>query len=235
VSSFDFDIRDVGASQVVTLGIPAELRQDFPGDARIRVKLVENKRVEICDFGTVGNPEADVDIGSLRFHAPSCQIRISSSHQPDGLLLASTSSWTFRTDGDQEGILIFQAMPIAPRSWELEIRSEEYPLLKVDERIPDAANWAGGSPLFAALVFPAVLKDIFSHILTNNDGQRPDGGWMLDWMKFADDLVGQGSLPQQDEPTEIEKWCDRLVETFLARYEIGDKALSELGKSQWQS
>jgi hypothetical protein len=231
ISSLDFDIRDVGASQMVILGLAAEVRNKFPADARIRVKLVENKRVEICDFGTIGNPKTDVDIGTLRFHTPSCQVRISSSQNPEGLLLASTSVWTFKTGDDPEGILIFQSMPIAPKIWDLEIRPEEYPLLKVDDRIEDAANWAGSSPIFGALVFPSVLREIFRHILTNNGGSRPDGGWMLDWMKLADDLIGQGSLPQAEDYQEIDKWCDRLIDTFLAQNGIGDKAVVSLRTS----
>lgn len=231
LSQFEFDIHEVGDSQVVTLGLSEEIRRTFPNDARVRVKLVENKRVEICDFGTVGKPKLDVDVGNLKFYAPSCQIRISSSEAPQGKLLGSTSPWTFKSGGAEEGILIFQAKPIAPKLWDLEIRDQEYPLLSIDDRVPDAATWAGGSPVFRALVFPTVLREVFRHIFAANDGQRPDDGWMHDWMKFADTLYGSTvSPPKSKEDIDVNRWCDDLSDTFLTHFNLGDQAIEALRK-----
>lgn len=231
LSHFAFDIREVGESQLVVLGLADEIRRSFPHDARIRVKLVENKRVEICDFGTVGSPKVDVDVGTLKFYAPSCQIRISRSEEPEGMLLGSTAPWTFKSGGAEEGILIFQAKPIAPKLWELEIRDQEYPLLSIDERVPDAATWAGTSPVFRALVFPTVLREVFRHIFVANDGQRPDDGWMHDWIKLADALFGgAASPPKSKDATDIDRWCDELIDTFLVHFSLGDQAVEALRK-----
>jgi hypothetical protein len=228
VSAFDFQLRDVGDSQVATLTLadPGVARL-FPLDASVRVKLTENKRVEILRFGTLGDLKIDLDVPGVRFQAPSCQIRIVKNAEPDGLLLGSTVSWTYKTGSVQEGILQFQPADVRPRLWRLDIRDEEFPIVYLDRQLPDATNWAT-TPTFAALVLPTVVKEIFRHIWTKTRGVKPDDGWMAHWLAWAESIAPGHQWPRDNDEAEV--WFDGLVETFLQRHGIAGLAIAELSR-----
>lgn len=226
VSAFDFQLRDVGDSQVATLTVAdPQVTRQFPLNAAVRVKLVENKRVEILRFGTVGDLRIDVDVPGARFQAPSCQIRIVESAEPDGLLRGSTASWTYKTGSVQEGILQFQTADVRPRLWRLDIRDEEFPIVYLDRELPDATTWAT-TPTFGALVLPAVVKEIFRHIWHRTQGVRPEDGWMAHWLAWADSIAPGQKMPGDED--DAEAWCDGLVDTFLQRHGIAGLAIAEL-------
>jgi hypothetical protein len=71
-SSVELKIAEVPGKRLLTLGI-AEKRsfQGFPADARVSVKLFENKLVEIADFGPLGSLNPVVEIKNKAFVAPS--------------------------------------------------------------------------------------------------------------------------------------------------------------------
>src|SRR5229473_3313791 len=66
--------------RLLTFGIvdPKSFR-DFPRDSKITVRLVENKIVELVDFGTLGTQRPAVELKNSSFSAPSCQLRIAST------------------------------------------------------------------------------------------------------------------------------------------------------------
>jgi hypothetical protein len=190
------------------------------------VKLTENKRVAILNFGTVLKPIGIVDEGVSGFQAPSCQVRIvSRASESVGKLLGSTSTWTYNSDGGSEGILLFQAADTAPRLYRVEIRDEELPILYVDERIPNASVWAKSDPLFTASVFPQVISDVFRRILTL-DG-KPEDGWMAAWTSWAETIV-PGNSPPYGDAIEGPKWTDTLIDTFASKHSLADNALLQL-------
>lgn len=230
ISDFDFQLRDVGGKQVATLTVDRGASQSLPADALVRVKLVENKRVSVLRFGSISEPKLDFDVGETPFRAPSCQVRIVKAGDPDGLLIGSTSTWTYKTDGAQEGILQFQSFDIAPRLWKLELRDQEYPIVYVDQQVPDAAAWAGTSPIFGALVFPTVVREVFRKIADQSAGARPDDGWMADWIGWAENLAPGDAMPLGAEDEELGNWCDSVVDAFLRRHGVASKAISELSK-----
>src|SRR5262249_52098509 len=128
-SSVAVKIAEMPGKRLLTLS-PAEPQayRHFPPDARIAVPLHENNLVEIVDFGTIGSPKAVTEIQNQTFAAPSCQLRIAAAGKENqGLLLASTDTWTLRADNNQQdtatkGILLFQPAAIQPRAWKLDIR-----------------------------------------------------------------------------------------------------------------
>jgi hypothetical protein len=65
--------------RLLTLGItdPNSFRS-FPKDSKIKLRLVENKIIELVDFGTLADQKNAVEIRNASFSAPSCQLRISS-------------------------------------------------------------------------------------------------------------------------------------------------------------
>jgi hypothetical protein len=204
-----------------------EALKNFPIDAEIRVKLDENKIVEVLKFGTVGKPEATATLSEQSFIAPSCQVRIvSRGGTNDGLLLGSTKSWTYIASGQPDGILLFQAAKIAPRLWKLDIRPEENPVLYVDERIADAASWARSNPTFIASVLPHVISEVMRTILAI--GSLPEDGWMADWIRWLETLMPGSTLPFNEPDEQQRQWIDDLVDSFALKHSLSDQVLSSL-------
>lgn len=230
ISAFGFRFVEVHGKRVATLTIanPAELKS-FPPDAEIRVKLVENKLVEILRFGTVAKPATTADVAETSMIAPSCQIRIvSRTTEKDGLLLGSTKRWTYKSGSDPDGILLFKTAETKPRSWKLDFNNEEdHPILYIDERIPDGALWAKTDPVFTGCVFPHVIGEVMGRILQM--GSRPEDGWMKDWLLWAEALMPGSQPPFADSLGEDQReWIDQLVETFAFRHELADEILRKL-------
>lgn len=213
-SHFDILVASSGKDHWVELSISPEWdRSIFSPDAEIRLKLVENKLVEILRFGTVGQSLSKASLCSQSFRAPSCQIRVVSREpDTDGLLLASTNSWTLKSEGDPEGILLFQAASISPRLWKLEIRSDEHPVLYIDEQVPNAALWAKSDPFFTACVLPQVASLILKSVL--DGGEPPDDGWESDWISWAQSLCPGCKPPFSADEDERLAWIDDVVDAF---------------------
>lgn len=195
----------------------------FPKDARIKIKLTENKVVEIFEFGTIGSPVATSEIANRAFSAPSCQLRIiSPNNETSGLLLGSTEPWTLKAENqneghaDRNGILLFQPAKIAPRAWKLDIRSDDFPIVYVDDQIPDPRVWAKSDPVFTSAVFPMIIERVFEEIISTDTPKAVD--WMSKWITWADIIMPGNELPKTDDKQKVREWIDGLIESFCERH-----------------
>lgn len=231
-SAFDFRLADLNGQRVaaLVLAMPEELKS-YPSDAEIRVKLVENKLVEVLRFGTVGRPASSATLQERSFAAPSCQVRVvRRGGNSDGMLLGSTTPWTYSVGGQPDGILLFQPAKIAPRLWKLDIRPEENPILYIDDRIPDAASWAKGNPVFAASILPHVISDVMQTILAV--GALPEDGWMADWIAWLKALIPGCVPPFNGTEDERRNWIDEIVMAFSLKHALSDHVLSAMEPAQ---
>jgi len=210
---------------------------DFPRDSRVVVRLVENKLVELAQFGTLGTQRVVTELRNRAFVAPSCQIRIvASDGEKRGLLLGSTDTWTLRTDGNdgtQQGILLFQPADIAPRAWKLEIRDTDYPIVYLDKRIPNSSTWAKTDPTFISAVLPTIIAQVFDDIL--EQAEQPDVSWMVDWLQWASVLMPGQKPPFDGLMQDRRQWIECLIDTFCQRHRVSDrlvKALHSEGATQ---
>jgi hypothetical protein len=230
-SSFRLSLMDVGEKRLAAFSIlkPTEL-QGFPPDSEVRVKLVENKLVEVLHFGSISKPTVTVELSDDSFRAPSCQVRIVSREaEKSGMLLGSTNPWTLKSGGDPDGILLFQPADIKPRLWRLDIRDngQEHPILYVDERIPDASLWARSDPVFAACVLPYVVTEVMRKVLALN--AAPDDGWEADWLAWAAAMMPGSKAPFNANEPDRETWIEELIATFSLRHDLAGQALAKIG------
>lgn len=228
-SYFEVSLSSDGPAAGVSLKVSdAWNRSSFPPESEIRVKLVENKMVEVLSFGTLRAPQTFQPLSSRGFRAPSCQVRIvNRGSQMDGLLLGSTNAWTLKAAGDPEGILLFQAADIRPRLWKLELRTDEHPILYIDERIPDAALWARSDPVFTACVLPQVAANVLAAVLEYGE---PDGdGWESDWAEWAKQLVPGSRLPFNADADAKSIWIDDVIDAFSRMHKFSESVISKLG------
>jgi hypothetical protein len=208
--------------------------RDFPSDAKISLRLQENKRIEVLEFGTVANPKP-TQVSLAGFAAPTCQLRITAvDGSRRSLLLGSTDGWTVRGGEEEEeegqkSILLFQPAETKPQSWKLDIRDSDHPIVYVDKRIPDARTWAKADPIFQAAVLPAVIRQIFEYILCLQGAK--DIEWIQQWLRWAD-AVMPGSLPPLNGAMkERTEYIDALLDSFCFNHELADKLLRSFTQS----
>ena len=221
-------LSELEGGKLVTLTIAnREAFALFPAEAKVSLKLVENKKVEVVDFGTLGRMNTVRDLKSPDFVAPSCQIRIADpGFGTKGLLLASSDTWTLKGDDQNDsessrGILSFLADDTAPQSWKLDIRENDYPLVRVDKRIPNAALWARNDHVFVGTALPAIVRRVFDEIL--RAVHSDDMPWVKDWLAWAGTLLPGREAPIEDEGPD--EWLEQLIDTFCAKHSFADKLL----------
>ncbi len=228
VMAFDLTIEEIGEQRRAKLScVDHSYLKGFPLDAEIRLRLSENKFVEVLNFGTIGKPIETVEVRNSSFGAPSCQVRIVKSDAVNsGLLLGSTKNWTYKSDGQTDGILLFQPGPTRPRAWRLDVRDDENPILYVDERIEDASAWAKSDPVFLACVLPYVISEVFGWILET--GSEPEDGWMEQWVRWAESLLPNEDMPFKGDAKTKREWIEKLTTTFAARHRLADQMVGSI-------
>lgn len=204
----------------MTIANPKALSK-MPQDARIRLRLIENKVSEVMEFGTLADVKTTAELVNQGYSAPSCQLRVvATDGDHKGLLLGSTDSWTMRPIDDEggtanEGILMFQPLDIAPRTWKLEIRDDDYPVVYIDKSIPDSRTWVRNDPVFISCVLPAIIREVFDDILA---GGPPSQNWAKDWIGWADTLMPGKTVPWADGRKPKQDWSEDLLESFCQRH-----------------
>ena len=223
-SSVDANFFDIGGRKLVSMTIakPASFKE-MPETARIKLRLFENKYSETLEFGTLGDMKTTAEIRNGAFAVPSCQLRVvANDGDRKGLLLGSSNPWTMRAGGDNEsgtsseGILLFQPHDIAPRTWKLDIRDDDFPVVYIDKKIPDARTWVRNDPVFVSCVLPAIVREIFEDILAQS--ARPDQAWANDWLDWADTLMPSRAVPWSDGRSQKQDWIDDLLDSFCQRH-----------------
>jgi len=225
-------IIEVAGRRLLTLALNDGVRAKFPKGSRVVVVLKENKLIELVEFGTIGALRQIAEMTNTAFANPSCQLRIvSQGGQHLGLLLGSTDTWTLNAIADvhetgKKGILCFQPDNIAPRAWKLEIRDDDYPVVYVDDRIPDVRTWVRTDPVFIGFVFPAIAAQVFDDILLQQS--EPDVEWMKDWVAWANALMPGNRPPYGGTPSEKKEWIENLIDSFSYRHRLSDKLVGHL-------
>ena len=233
-------LSELGGKRLLTMTIAQpEAFKPFPAEAKVSLRLIENKRVEVVDLGTVGKLSSVRELKESHFVAPSCQLRVADPGLgTKGLLLASTDNWTLRGDDERDneasrGILFFLPDETSPQSWKLDIKENDHPLIRVDKRIPNAALWARNDPVFVGTVLPTVVRQVFDEILRGDYSE--DTPWVLDWLRWADTLLPGQAPPigEEDKGTRLE-FLERLVDSFCARHDLANGLLQAAKPEEMQ-
>lgn len=225
---------EVGGKKLVAMTIANRgAFEKIPDTAQIKLRLFENKFSETLEFGTLGAMATTAEIRNDAFSAPSCQLRVVARDEGQkGLLLGSTDTWTLRTGGDdegdtaREGILLFQPHEIAPLTWKLEMRENDYPVVYIDKRIPDSRTWVRNDPVFVSCVLPAIIREIFDDILATST--PPEQTWAKDWLGWAEMLMPGKAPPWTEGRQQKQAWIADLLDTFCQRHNMLDLLIGSL-------
>lgn len=196
---------------------------ELPADARVFVEAYRQTHWMRFDFGTVGHltppssrrlPEFDTLDGVL------FRVRVTSSQEPRGLLLAEGDRISFRAREERVKKRT-SLLPVVPRNLGDEICKVSYednrPALLVNSTI---GNWRSlaRAPIVIALVYPYVFREILTRIVFDEEDWDLDdrNDWRTQWCRFAEELPSVGSFPENDRDMQ-EDWIDSAVESFCRR------------------
>jgi len=199
----------------------------LPDHAKIYVEAYHHTDLARFPFGTVGNmiyPE-DRTISHLA-HYENLRFRVMVVDESNtrGLILALADR--IRPTGiyRKRSILPVDFRDLGRQVWKMDYSGDE-PVLMLNIKIPNIHNLARTDPRFRLYIYPAVLRDIFSHILfidRLDDIENPAQDWHATWLEFAkrfskDDSLSQLNLgEEQFDPQDALNWIDKLVEQFCS-------------------
>jgi hypothetical protein len=238
-SSVSVTLAEIGGKPLITMTIVDQNAfRTFPPEAKVTLRLVENKRVEVLDFGTLRRMSSTKELRSRGMVAPSCQLRVVDPGVGQrGLLLASTDGWTIRAEDPGEpqasrGILNFLPDNTEPQPWKLHINDDDYPLVKVDKRIPNAAMWAKSDAAFVGVALPLIVRQILDEILRGDYSE--DAPWVADWLRWAAAILPGEPLPEEDDKPARLEFIERLLNSFCGKHDLADKLLASIQSESTQ-
>jgi len=175
------------------------------------------------DFGTVGYqvPQADRRLSEFdTMDGVLFRVRVTSSEEPRGLLLAEGDRISFRSREERMTKRI-SLLPVVPRDIGDEICKVSYddnrPVLLVNSTIGNWRNFAI-DPAVVSLVYPQVLREILTRIALIEDEELDldvQTDWRTQWCKFAERLPNVSPFPEEQDARE--DWIDSAVEGFCRR------------------
>ena len=231
IKIFRADVRLITSEDLGALSFDADLRlQDYelPADALVYVEAYRQATWMRFPFGTVANllpppyeqrllSEFDSADG-IRF-----RVKITQSHD-EHILLAAADHISLAEpdeDSDRESLLPVVPAEIGDEIWQLD--ESEAPRLLINKAAVSDWRQLAMSPVFIALVYPVVLRQILTEIITSGHRDTDDGAdWRSKWLRFSTQLPGVNpNLPDKDESEEITgRWINEAVGSFARRLEL---------------
>jgi len=244
---------DVDITLVEQDGVPprfeANLRLSglgLPGNAPVFIEAYQSEIVERFDCGTVENLRlpADTTLWNLDEERPiRFRIKVVDPSGDNGRLLAGAFAITPRGDepGEEgrESLVEVKTADLGSIPYRLEFPDGVMIQLTVNSRIPYAIDRIRDDPLFQALVFPAIIREALYRIFLWEDGYPPDDSgsengdgdesWQGRWLRFGKMLYGDMEYePPTDDIGEVEKFIEKVVETFSTKHRMCERLLKRL-------
>lgn len=215
-------IRDDNGGKVFDVSLNLA-KYHLPGDAYIYVEAYRQLHYMRFDYGQVGAiriPEIRQlsDFGSA--DGVLFRVKVVKGYEPHGLLLAEADQIRPRstTDDDDNRIPLLPVKPdenMGDEIWRIEFDGQQT-LLLINSTLGD---WRAivRHPVFLSLVYPAALRFILVHILTEEGARDTDDmeDWRSRWLRFAVSLPGVSDPPRDDaDDVNIQNWIDNAVSAF---------------------
>jgi hypothetical protein len=187
---------------------------ELPAEALVFVEAYRQTTWMRFPFGTVANlqpPENRVlsefeSIEHIKF-----RVKVTQAENEHILLAEADRIPLARPDenAERESILPVHPAELGDELWQVDMEDE--PRLLVNKSA--TADWRqlAQSPLFVSLVYPAVLRQILAHILTEGFRDTDDESeWRSKWLRFATLLPGvDPEVPAKQEGEEAAlRWAE---------------------------
>lgn len=199
----------------------------LPDVAKVYIEAYHRTNLVRYDFGTVGNTVRldDTSLSNLAHYEDlKFRVIVVDESAERGLILAMVDK--IRPSGiiQKRSILPVEFCDLGRQVWKVNYDGDE-PVLLLNERVPNIHNLARTDPRFHLYVYPAVIRDIFTHMFLVdrlNDLDEPPQEWHTNWLMFAARFLTDDTWTQlqlQDDwfnPDDVISWIDKLVEEFCS-------------------
>ncbi len=205
----------------------ADFRTDHP-NARVAIEAYVGSRTERFELGTVSGPDLSRRrLANFRADDPVLfRVKVIDETNDAGRLLGLAKQ--IRPKGPDD-INYSSLLPVTVGALEnlvyrVDFSPDSSPTLVLNEQLDQVAPEgikaiARSHPMFVALVFPAVLREILTHLLLV-DEIRPDDedmdSWKRKWIDFAR-LLNPSEFPQRDDPDGVLNWIESGVTEFARK------------------
>jgi hypothetical protein len=199
----------------------------FPANAELYLEVYNKYEYKRLSLGPVGSFKPDSKkVGAftsedvLRF-----RIKVVDETQSHGLILAALDGIATKDPLPPNSILFFRPDDLGDIVYDVECSTHEEPILLVNNRLQsiDIREMAQTNPVFLALAFPSVVKDILLQILfTDRIYETGDDAWQNRWLYYIVNICGAPLPPEIDEEEtgkilnddELSEWVDTAIQAF---------------------
>jgi hypothetical protein len=151
------------------------------------------------------------------------RVRVTSASESHRILAEADRIPCESADGKDrsESLLLIRVGDLGDEVWRLELDGEE-PTLVVNRSVGDGKALAR-TPDFAALVYPAVIRAIFTRVLLdeNQVPEEDEDGWRGLWVKFARQYLGADEIPDAKENRR--QWIEDAAITYAQTYTLAER------------
>jgi hypothetical protein len=211
----------------------------------LEVTCAGSEVVRRFDFGNVGSITYPLkeSINELDGDNLIFTLKVIAKNNDDGTpgLLLGVSATTHIKGGDNESKQNKGILPVESKAdlgsvpWKLDFRNDTVYLL-LNKDIPQLANKFIHDFTFAALVYPAIIRDILRRVIDEiapNDSENEEDEeyeednkeWIRNWKRFAK-LYNDDDLPSRDEEDDVEQWIDNVVSNFCEQFKLKESLIS---------
>lgn len=130
-----------------------------------------------------------------------------------------------QTATGRRGILPIERVELGQQLWRLEYREHDVFLL-VNKAVPGLGERAHSDPLFYAVVYPQVVRDVLQVAIFDEAADIDENSerWPNLWLRFGQSLHPLRSRPPAyTEEEDAREWIDTVVESFSASHSLKDR------------
>lgn len=199
---------------------------DFPPDSEVIVEAYRQRFYRRFEFGTVSDirPPLDRRIAGAEGHERIYfRLKIVDTEEAVGRILGLTDGLSPDTEAEtkQRGIFpVWWSTEAGDTVWRVNYEARNRPILELNSLIDGIREAFQHEPAVRALILPAALKEVLSHIAFVEGGLAagPDDGWEGEWLQFIGRFYPSAPPPPKAPKVERHRWVENAVDAFCDHY-----------------
>ena len=203
---------------------------EFDSDALVFVEVYRQTTWMRFPFGTVSELKPPTNCLLTEFDSPEAihfRVKVTQAHDTHTLLGEADAiplGDVQQQAAERDSLISTKPENLGDELWRLDF--EHGPLLLVSNQV---GNWQklAQSAEFAALVYPAMLREILTRILIQEEHRDTEDvdSWMSRWLRFATELPGVDDLLPPKDKLAAEDWIQDVVSAFGKQLKLREKFL----------
>jgi hypothetical protein len=214
-------------------GFDADLKAlekyNLPKDALVFIEAYRQTSWMRFPFGTIQSITPPENRTLQEFDSPEgIFFRVKVTNRSDVHKLLAEADGIPLVKPDQKKDKTEPLLPVKPQKLGHEVYRVDFsgitPLLLINSELGIKESIVKSSQ-FAALAYPAILREILTRILIVEKYRDPSNAedWQSKWLNFSLRLPGVEPLPVDDDDQEIFDWIDSVISSFARKNNLKDR------------